>query len=418
LRILVVGEIPPWPPVSGGALRLANVLSGLSRVGEVDLFVLLNRHESVESPLGVEVARIGGVLRAKSGFWGTKRLAWLLWGRRPSKFVWRDEARVIAAFEGWAGVNYDLVWLSGIESYLLFGSRTTAPSVVDFYDIESRKVFAERAVTAGEGPPFLSRGWPHHGRLRLKAWKNQRRWQRLEQSVARATTAAVVASALDAERLGAPITYVVPNAYDLPDSPVGATKVRNPPTVLFQGTLGYAPNTDGARYLVRRIAPHLWNMIPNARIRLAGRGPEALFELQDPPRVVVEGNVPDMTSELAQADVVAVPLRFGGGTRLKILEAFAHRIPVVTTSLGAEGLDAVDGRHILIADEPERFAEKCVSLLTDQPLRQSIVNAAHDLFLEKYEAERVRELIRGAGEAVARGHDRLLEESRRGSLNV
>ena len=82
--------------------------------------------------------------------------------------------------------------------------------------------------------------------------------------------------------------------------------------------------------------------------------------------MTVVGQVPDIDTELARADVVLVPIRFGSGTRLKILEAFAHRIPVVSTSLGAEGLDAVDEHHLLIADTPNAIAAACARLLEDE----------------------------------------------------
>ena len=145
---------------------------------------------------------------------------------------------------------------------------------------------------------------------------------------------------------------VVPNAYRRPERPVGSADVGSPPTVTFQGTLRYPPNAEAARFLVDEVAPELRRLVPDVHIRLVGVSTPSLDLLDDPPRVTVVGQVDDIADELARADVVVVPLRFGSGTRLKVLEAFAHRIPVVSTTLGAEGLGVVDGVHLLVADEP------------------------------------------------------------------
>jgi glycosyltransferase involved in cell wall biosynthesis len=409
LNILVVSQVPPWPVASGAAIRSANAVEGLSRVGSVDLFVLLNPGESVTVPPHLKVARTGGVRRPRPGFWGAKRLGWLLWGDRPSRFVWRDEGRVLGVFDEWAADGYDLAWLGGVESHVLFGPRVSSPTVVDFFDVESQKIRAELAATAGEGPRLLSRRRLGYQRLRLRARNDERMWRRLERRTALATDAVVLCSLLDRDRLGADNAHVVPNAYPQPSASVGRVEVGNPPTLLFQGNLAYAPNTDAARYLVQQIGPRLWDLIPETRIRLVGGAPPSVEALHDPPRVEVVGTVPDMTLELARADAVVVPLRYAGGTRLKILEAFAHRIPVVSTRIGAEGLEAAEGLHFLLADDPLRFAENCVKVLVDETLRAILVEGAYELFRERYEAGNAVDQIARLAAAVASLHQRDLE---------
>jgi glycosyltransferase involved in cell wall biosynthesis len=123
--------------------------------------------------------------------------------------------------------------------------------------------------------------------------------------------------------------------------------------------------------------------------------------LHDPPHVIVVGRVPDITSELARADLVAVPLRYGSGTRVKIIEAFAHRIPVVSTSLGAEGLGTADGVHLLIGDDPGGMAEASARLLLDPELRKKITSEAHDLFVESFCTDAIEERIAGLAREVS-----------------
>ena len=132
-------------------------------------------------------------------------------------------------------------------------------------------------------------------------------------------------------------------------------------------------------------------------MRLVGEPSDTVAGLNELPDVAVVGWVPTMDVELARADVVVVPLRYGSGTRVKILEAAAHRIPIVSTTLGAEGLGFEDGTHLLIADEPYDFASACVRLLQEPQLRRRLVDEAQKAFLDHFQwirtAERIRELV-------------------------
>ena len=219
-------------------------------------------------------------------------------------------------------------------------------------------------------------------------------WERLQAQVAVGADAVVVCSEADRVRLGLPNGRVVPNGYDRPTRPVGRLSVDDPPTIVFQGGLHYPPNIDAAHHLVERILPLLQDRLPEVQLRLVGSAAPSVAKLGSYPRVVATGWVPSIEAELERADLAAVPIRFGGGTRIKILEAFAHRIPVVSTSLGAYGLDVVDRRHLLIADTPEAFADSCLALLSDERLREELVSSAEALFLEKYQWCQIADSIR------------------------
>ena len=130
------------------------------------------------------------------------------------------------------------------------------------------------------------------------------------------------------------------------------------------------------------------------RIRLVGQSTPEVEALADEPSVTVTGLVPSMADELAVADLVLVPLRSGSGTRLKILAAFAQRVPVVSTSIGAEGLGAIDGTHLLIADTPADLAAACERVCADPDLRTRLADGGQALFLERFESGVARERIR------------------------
>jgi glycosyltransferase involved in cell wall biosynthesis len=161
--------------------------------------------------------------------------------------------------------------------------------------------------------------------------------------------------------------------------------------LLFVGSLDYMPNEDGVRYFCQSILPQLRSKAPHFKLRVVGDGASArMAVLGRFKEVELAGLVPDVTPEYAKAAVAVVPLRSGSGTRIKILEAFSYRRPVVSTSMGAEGIGAVHGEHLLLADTPEEFAGACARLLADASLRNRLVENAYELFRQEYSFDKMR----------------------------
>jgi glycosyltransferase involved in cell wall biosynthesis len=286
----------------------------------------------------------------------------------------------------WARGPYDVVWVSKATTYVGLGRPRFGPTIVDLDDLEDRKIAARL-----DSPAFTTAyrntwsGRTHAALAKAQGRLNARRWARLQRDIASSVDAVIVCSDLDEQRLGVANAVVVPNGYDRPRVPAGRLTVSSTPTVLLQGVLHYPPNADAAAWMATSIAPVLQQLEPRAQVRLVGADSPPQRALHRPPLVTVTGRVPDIVPELARADVVAVPVRFGSGTRVKILEAFAHRIPVVSTSLGAEGIDAVGGEHLLIADTAESFAAACAQLFNDTELRRRLTDNAFDLFKQRYQ---------------------------------
>jgi len=180
-------------------------------------------------------------------------------------------------------------------------------------------------------------------------------------------------------------TAVIPNAADVE---YYQPRPGDPPpdgrTVVFFGHLSYAPNVDGVTYFLRDIWPRIAASHPEARCKIVGPSPPPSLLRLAGPRVELTGFVPDLRPHLAAAAVVVVPLRLGGGTRLKIVEAMAMAKAVVSTSLGAEGIEAVPGRDLLLEDEPTAFAEAVGRLLAEPDLAAGIGESARQLATEKY----------------------------------
>jgi polysaccharide biosynthesis protein PslH len=165
---------------------------------------------------------------------------------------------------------------------------------------------------------------------------------------------------------------VVPNGVDCAALPARSRPAEGT-DVLFLGRMDYGPNVDGARQLVEEILPHVRRHDVHLQI-VGANPPPAIRRLaaSAPVRVDVTGFVPDTAPYLASARMLVVPLRVGGGTRLKILEALARGVPVITTSLGGEGLDLKHGEDALIADDPTRFGRYIDQLLEDDELCASL----------------------------------------------
>jgi len=156
--------------------------------------------------------------------------------------------------------------------------------------------------------------------------------------------------------------------------------------LVFTGSMDWLPNEDGITYFCREILPRIRQSEPETTVSIIGRSPTpAVKKLAGIPGVEVTGRVDDVRPHIARGSVYVVPLRIGGGTRLKIFEAMSMAKAVVSTTVGAEGLPVTPGRDIAIADEPARFAHAVVHLIRDDAGRRAIESAARRLVVEKYD---------------------------------
>ena len=192
---------------------------------------------------------------------------------------------------------------------------------------------------------------------------------------------------------------VVPTGVDTDKYRASPSVSGDPPVVLFTGSMDWEPNVDAVEYFCREIWPTVLSAFPNARFQIVGRTPSARVRSLASASVEVTGTVPSITDYLRSATVVVVPLRIGGGTRLKIFEAMAMAKALVSTSIGAEGLDVRDCQDLMIADNAQSFAAAVVRLLKEPELRRSYEQAAATL-AARYDwsqiARRFAEVLRDA----------------------
>ena len=194
------------------------------------------------------------------------------------------------------------------------------------------------------------------------------------------------ASRVDAVPTGVDLEFFAP-----PDRPAKMADL------VFLGSMDWMPNIDGIHWFVGHVLPLIRKRLPDCSLAIVGRKPaQSVRELgEKDPRIQVTGTVPDVRPYLWGGAVSIVPLRIGGGTRLKIYEAMAAKIPVVSTTIGAEGLDVVNGENIAIADEPEDLAARCVALLEDETSRCRMAAAAWEMVATRYSWEVVSRKFEG-----------------------
>lgn len=231
-----------------------------------------------------------------------------------------------------------------------------------------------------------------------------RRMASYEREVCRTVRKVIAVSEVDAGTMrrdyGLPAVGVAPTGVDLDyfDPPLDPAFMAD---LVFLGSMDWMPNIDGMEWFVREVLPLIRRRKPDCSLAIVGRKPpDSVRRLADEhPGVQVTGTVPDVRPWLWGSRVSVVPLRVGGGTRLKIYEAMAARIPVVSTTIGAEGLDVRDGENIFIADQPAELADRCLALLGNPDVRVRIASTAWKEISARY-----------SWDAVSRCFERLLLE--------
>jgi polysaccharide biosynthesis protein PslH len=238
----------------------------------------------------------------------------------------------------------------------------------------------------------------------------RRRMFEYERGVCRTVKHVVAVSAEDAARMrtmfGVEHVSHIPTGVDLDYfAPAAESPLRY--DLVFVGSMDWAPNVDGMLYFIAEVLPLIRRERPECRVAIVGRTPgkEIVEAGARDPWITVTGTVPDIRPYFWESAVSIVPLRIGGGTRLKIFEAVAAKIPVVSTTVGAEGLPLDNGRHLFIADDAGTFAARCLELLRDRDARQRMAGEAWELVRSNFSWEQVarlfeRELTGSAGAAA------------------
>jgi polysaccharide biosynthesis protein PslH len=271
---------------------------------------------------------------------------------------------------GLSRMRPDVVVCDFLDAAINFPETATVPSVLFQHNVESE--IWRRHATNGSGAA-----------KRLIYRVEYSKMLRYEKKTVRRFDHVIAVSEHDKKLMTAWVeperVTVVPTGVDTEQYCPGKEPDQQKPLVVFVGAMDWEPNADAMEYFCNEIWPSVLARIPAARFRIVGRNPNRRVQSFASSSIEVTGRVASVIDHLREATVVVVPLRIGGGTRLKIYEAMAAGKAVVSTSVGAEGLDVHHDRDIVLADSPHAFADSIVMLLRDSDLRKRFERAAAEV---------------------------------------
>jgi polysaccharide biosynthesis protein PslH len=378
LRIRFVSTRPAWPLYPGYRLRTANLLRSLCAIADVDAIFVMPSDEKGDvcaptlTPRSVRVVPVPRLSAAAAV------LRWVR-GRLPmpmTKVDWADAARAIEPLLH--PNDCDLVFVTPSTAWHTV-RNAGVPIIADLDDLDDYKIRHRLADRANY--PSGAKGFAE----RVIDRRDLRRWERLYAEVKATAKCVVVCSSTDIARLGVPHARALPNVYPTPDTMPAPMEGREHASALFVGDLTYRPNLEALLFLENSVMARVWESEPDFVLHVVGRNDFSSRRFD--PRIVVHGSVESVTPYLERTQMVVAPLRSGGGTRIKILEAFAHHIPVVSTTVGCEGIAASDGEHLLVADAPAAFADAMLKLGRDPELGRKLTGNAYELFRSNYTFE-------------------------------
>ncbi len=390
LRVLMYSQRFPFPMDTGGKIRTGQLLKQLSK--KLDITLVTNMEKGMDDDLGQmktlcsEYHPIPWKEAKKYSLKFFMKVLLRLLSPRPitvmndySKDV---EQKLLELIEQ---QDFDLVICDFLQPSINFEKIESLPSILWEHNVEH--VIPQRHYLTSTNV-FVR--W---------FWKSQ--WKKMEQYEKEACqkfTGVIAVSVEDQQCLmnltGKKEIFAIPTGVDA-NYFVPPEELCTKNTLVFSGSMDWIPNEDGISYFVSEILPIIQKQIPDVTLTVVGRNPTpGLKKLAETVREVkFLGRVDDVRPFIAKSAVYIVPLRIGGGTRIKIFEAMAMGKAVVSTSIGAEGLPVVSGENCLLADTPEDFSQAVVTLLEDEARRQQIGRAARKFVEDDFTWEKVSEVF-------------------------
>jgi len=389
MRILMITPYVPYPPFSGNPLRNFNLLTRLAQDHDIWLATFATSNDEQD---GVEylLRYCRGVVTAKIEDVGAlgrplDAIRYFLLGRPPDLRYYDSYEFAEKIRELVSTIDFDIIQIE--DSYMglylnALPKKIWSKTILVFHDI----IFSKYERLARIEPK---------GTRKIRKWLNGKMMRLWEPSYARHFGRCVVMSESDRKLLGLVNSElkieIIPNGVDTKLYQPLPTPA-NPRNLLFVGNMSYRPNIDAMIFFCKEILPIICKEL-SVELWIVGVNPSPELAQLAGDDIHITGRVEDLRPYYEKSAVCVVPLRAGGGTRLKILEAMALGRPVVSTTIGCEGIDAIDGRHLFIADTPEQFAEKTLALLTDLPLRQRIVDQARDFVVVHHDWDAIVEKL-------------------------
>jgi glycosyltransferase involved in cell wall biosynthesis len=409
MRVLWASHIIPYPPKSGVHLRSYHLLRGIATRHEVDLVAFVQElwlkvfYSSPTEALDDCYRELRQLCRSVT-FVPITRL------KRPG-------GQVRTALESLiSNSSYTITWLQSGEAQRVFMAAAQEPYALAHFDTIGlapfRRFFPGVAATLGhhniESHMLLRRANNERNPVKkLYFWQEGRRVRNYEARIANSFAAHVTCSELDSDRLIeiAPSVNAVsiPNGVDVDYFQSTGTCRSGPPSIIFVGSLNWYPNVDAVLFLLKEIWPAVKKSVPDLQLDIVGSAPPqtVLALASNLPDVKVHGYVDDVRPLIEAATLYVCPIRDGGGTKLKLLDAFAMQKCVVAHPIACEGINVTAGRNVELAESAEAFIASIRRLLSDPIARESRGLAARDLVVGGYSFDEIGARLCDLFEVVA-----------------
>jgi glycosyltransferase involved in cell wall biosynthesis len=371
LKVAFISPVFLFPADAGGKIRTGNILRGLKESGRFDITLLSPATKEQQREWQAELDRqcerfIGWTPSPARSRW--QRAPDLLSSLPVNVAADRTPAAIAAVEQALAAERFDVVVFDFVHAAVLRPAALKGATVCFTHNVEA-EIFERHAKTAPSAP------------LRWM-WASQAvKMRRFEREALAGFTRVVAVSERDAKKFaadGLTTARAIPTGVDL-DFFSWQPPADGAPTVVFTGSMDWEANVDGIRFYIEDVWPLVRTKVPNAQLRVVGKNPPPALVQRNVPGVSFTGFVDDVRDHARDAQAFVIPLRVGGGTRIKAFEAMAMGLPVVSTSIGIEGLDVDDGTHFLRADGAEALAGATLKLLNDGNLRLKLSRAAREL---------------------------------------
>ncbi len=379
MNILFLAPRIPLPADTGGKIRTLNILKQLSQKASVTLLAFT--FEDQDKTNAQELMKLGITVEMVPMSTDTvlQKITGVLLSRIPYSIRKYASPEMEQKFKELTTNNhYDAIHIDHLHMAHYISSNI--PSVLDEHNVEYK--ILERCVPV------------ERSLMKKLVFQNQTsKMKDFETQALRKFYACTCCSNDDKDILDnlsqktVPV-HSIPNGVDLGFFRTDKTNVQEMEnSIVFTGSMDWLPNDDAITYFCDAILPLIWQKDPQIKLYVVGKKPSASVKKlsQSDPRVIVTGRVDDVRPYVERSRIFIVPLRIGGGTRLKILEAMSMRKAIVSTTIGAEGIECQDGLNIALADTPESFAAKIIELSKDPNRVSAMGQKGHELVTQKYD---------------------------------
>ncbi len=377
MKLLHIMPYTPVPPTFGGALRVYNLLRQMTKNHEVTLITFgdSSTHSEIRSQFNSNLKNIHLLNRPFSKILKRYNQFVSLFNNKSFSFrgIYHQEMQNLID-KIVTSNNFDIVQIE-FPHMASYDIKSDAIKIMDAHNVEY-SIFKYQ--------------WQHASSpLRKVFYKKEfQKIYREEIAACRRQDALLVTSANDKNTLDNDVPevpkFIIPNGVDAQYF-VPSDQKPEPYSLVFTGAMSYIPNYDGILYFLDHIFPIIIKSIPDTKLYVVGDRPPKILQRRASENVIITGYIKDVRPYVWRSSVYIVPLRMGSGTRLKVLEALSMKKPIVTTSIGCEGIDVENEKTAIIADQPQTFAEAVIRLLKDPLRAKNMIDEGYELIKKQYE---------------------------------